>query len=401
MRLTRPLRSLGVRATLLRRQHTSAVDAVTPSSHPVLDQPLPDSKEANPGLTDKTTISPNEVTRELPSTANYVQPAIRTLRSEALSRSDYVVFPVDQEYCCIRDALTPPPGPSDPAMPDANESFSKLRYSDAPGLHFPADLRGFFYYYTPRGPAPRTAGEVRFRKMSSSQPWKFAAGADLKLANGLPWCVELPTIAAFDQYRALRDILLRDGFVDEKTMKIAAEMGTARAQRKKTAPLIHGFGQPFYLNFGDKVHQWTFMGSERLCFARPVFNLTTFKVDGERTPPPWLGSAICTFTKSKAPNHKNSRVINVSVVSVVDPFRRNPDFPEDLYEITPKPPRLNHIVRRALKPWALDVDNCVPRGRAEGFDVLFKNEELPPLRTNRLTGPPKESDHTGEIATDE
>ncbi|KAI0328803.1 hypothetical protein GY45DRAFT_1254107 [Cubamyces sp. BRFM 1775] len=390
MQPTRSIRPLATRAALLRRQHTNAIDAL--SFRPALNQRKsnPKTAKANSGWAKNIPRSAKEGNDriESPVPANYVQPTIRTLRSEALSPSDHVLFSADQEYCFVWDALATQSSPSDPATEDTKPPLATIRYSTA-GTHFPAGLQGFFYYYNYAGPAPRTSGEIRFRKTYSSDPSSFSSGKDLEATHGLPWRLQLLTIAAFDKHRALRDILLRDGLVDEETMKIAAEMGTARAQRKETIPLIHTFRQPFYLDFASPLHWWNFMDSQRLHFSRPMANITSIKLHGERMPPPWLGSAICTFVKSKSPYHQNSRVINVAVLSIVDPVQRNPDFPEDLYELAPTPPRPKSILRRGTRVWALDLDDCDPQ-RSEGFHVLFENEKLPPLRTGRILGPPKQ-----------
>ena len=286
----------------------------------------------------------------------------------------------------------------------------RSRYSD-PGTCFPAGLQGFFYYYVPRSPAPRPAGELRFRKMHSPEPSAFTSGKDLEAAHGLPWRLQLPTIASFDQHQALRNILLRDGLVDEETMHIAEQMGRARARRKETVPLIHSFRQPFYLEFGSPLHWWHFMGPNRLYFSGPMANILSLKIGGERYPSPWIGlsalyrgvprrvdflfaidtgSAICAFTKSIQPGHKHARVVNVTVLSIVDPVQRNPECPDSIFELAPRPPRAKGLLHRGSRVWALDLDDCEPR-RGEGFHVLFENEELPPLRTGRLLGPPRAS----------
>lgn len=103
-----------------------------------------------------------------------------------------------------------------------------------------------------------------------------------------------------------------------------------------------------------------------------------------------VGSAICAFTKSKHPDHKHSRVINVTVLSIVDPVRRNSECPDEIYQLASKLPQERNLLHRGARAWALDLDECDPQ-RGEGFHVLFENEKLPPLRTGRLKGPPKES----------
>ncbi|KAI8992708.1 hypothetical protein BD414DRAFT_535304 [Trametes punicea] len=324
------------------------------------------------------------------SPTGYIQPSIRTLRPEALSPDDHVSFPVDQEYCLLWDALAQTPSELSSSTPSAVENkrpYASFRYSGE-GSHFPAGTQGFFYYYVPRGPAPPASGELRFRKTHSSHPTHFSSGSDLKAAYGLPWRIQLPTIAAFPQYEALCDILLRDRCVNEQTLLIAATMGKERAARREQLPIVHSFRQPFFLDFASPLHWWHFMGIDRLYVTRPMANILAPKVAGRRLPSPWQGSAICAFIPSQSPRHKNYRIMNVLILTLVEPPTPNPDFPADLREHLPEPPRAGDLIRRGTKPWLLDLDNCED-WRAEGFRVLFENMKLPSLRDGKLVGPPK------------
>ncbi|CDO77114.1 hypothetical protein BN946_scf184592.g10 [Trametes cinnabarina] len=322
-----------------------------------------------------------------PSPEEYVQPSIRTLRPDALSPEDHVVFPVDQEYCFVWDALAQEkPGSSPPT--DKSRPFSTIRYSED-DTYFPAGLQGFFYYYNYAGGVPRTSGELRFRKTYSNDPVDFSSGQDLPAAHGLPWRIQLPTLAISPFHQSIRQILLRDNLVDEKTMKVAAEMGTARARRREQIPVIHSLRQPFFLDFASPIHWWHFMGPDRIHFTRPSSNVLAPRVGDKRLPSPWKGSAICAFVPSKRPIDKNRKLINILVISIVDPPTPNPAFPTEFRQVVdPTPPREGEIIRRGRLPWALDVDTC-PEWRAVGFRTLFENAQLPPLRTHRLNGPQK------------
>ncbi|KAI9060352.1 hypothetical protein FKP32DRAFT_1578154 [Trametes sanguinea] len=325
------------------------------------------------------------------SPSNYVQPSIRTLRADALSAEDHVVFPVDQEYCFVWDALAdqkPSSFPISTSSADHKRPFARIRYSDTT-TYFPAGLKGFFYYYTYRNGAPPASGELRFRKTFSSDPTTFSSGKDLEAAHGLPWRIQLPTLATYYQYEIICRILLRDGLVDEPTLRIARQMGNAREKRTEQIPIIHSFRQAFYLDFASPLHWWHIMGPEEIHFTRPMANVLAPKINGQRFPSPWLGGAICAFAPSKSPLHVGHRVLNILVLSIVDPPEPNPQFPREIIpDIIRTQPRVGDMIRRGGSPWALDVDNCEP-WRAEGFRTLFENAQLPPPRTGRLLGPRK------------
>ncbi|OSC98341.1 hypothetical protein PYCCODRAFT_1417948 [Trametes coccinea BRFM310] len=325
------------------------------------------------------------------SPSAYVQPIIRTLRPEALSTEDHVVFSVEQGYCFVWDALAAGQSPSSSistSLAQNNRPFANIRYSNE-HTRFPAGLQGFFYYYTYKHGAPLTSGELRFRRTSINDPAAFSSGEDLKAAHGLPWRMLLPTLASSPTYETICRILRRDGLVDEETLRVAARMGSSRARRTEQISLIHSLRQPFYLDFASPIHWWHIMGPDTIYFARPMSNVLAPKLEGHRFPSPWRGSAICAFVPSKHPSHKERRILNIIVLSIVEPPTPNPAFPSYLLpDISQTPPRVGDMLRRGRSPWALDVDSCEP-WRAEGFRTLFENAQLPPPRTGRLVGPLK------------
>ncbi|KAI0650971.1 hypothetical protein C8Q79DRAFT_1084815 [Trametes meyenii] len=381
--------------------------------------------------------------------SEYVQPLIRTFRPEHLSEADHVHFPVDQHYCYLWDALSPARPSDRPPSPRAASSkehrpFASFRFNDH--QPFPAGLGGFFYYYTPPGPAPPAAGELRFRKTYDNNPYGWQGGVDLPSAHGLPWRIQLPTLAAFHQHAPIRNVLLRDRLVSPEDLDVAAQMGEERASRRETAPLIHSFHQPFFLDFGSSIHWWHFMGPDRIHFTRPMANILSIKHGPHRLPSPWLGGAICAFIPSQrrfqTPTPK--RIISVRILRLLPPSAPssshdtrvpassldtttsppdadspdsidsslfaspapssepvvipNPAFPAHLRGLVPTPPRAGDVIRRGKLPWSLDLDACEP-WRADGFRVLFDNRSLPRLREGRLRGPPKVSEN--EIDEDE
>ncbi|KAI0677778.1 hypothetical protein C8Q78DRAFT_1004392 [Trametes maxima] len=379
--------------------------------------------------------------------SEYVQPLIRTLRPEELSESDHVYLPVDQHDCYLWDALSParpgdrPPPPSAPSSSSSakeHRPFATFRFNER--QPFPAGLSGFFYYYTPPGPAPPAAGELRFRQTFDRSPYGWQSGTDLSSAHGLPWRIQLPTIAAFPQHAPIRNILLRDRLLSPEDLRVAAEMGRTRSRRREIAPLIHSFYQPFFLDFASPIHWWHFMGPDRIHFTRPMANILSIKQGPHRLPSPWLGGAICAFIPSQRrfPTGSPKRIINVRILRLVSPSVSspphdtdadtdtspdastdtpdsstdlsstpsssstssptpipNPAFPEHLRPLVPTPPRAGDVIRRGKLPWSLDLDACAP-WRATGFNVLFDNRELPRLREGRLYGPRKASEHGSE-----
>ncbi|KAL7278404.1 hypothetical protein ACG7TL_007401 [Trametes sanguinea] len=312
------------------------------------------------------------------SPSAYVQPIIRTLRPEALSTEDHVVFSVEQGYCFVWDALAAGQSPSSSistSLAQNNRPFANIRYSNE-HTRFPAGLQGFFYYYTYKHGAPLTSGELRFRRTSSNDPAAFSSGEDLKAAHGLPWRMLLPTLASSPTYETICRILRRDGLVDEETLRVAARMGSSRARRTEQISLIHSLRQPFYLDFASPIHWWHIMGRDTIYFARPMSNVLAPKLEGHRFPSPWLGvplpcSAICAFVPSKHPSHKERRILNIIVLSIVEPPTPNPAFPSYLLpDISQTPPRVGDMLRRGRSPWALDVDSCSMLANLDAWFLL-------------------------------
>ncbi|RDX45487.1 hypothetical protein OH76DRAFT_1357790 [Lentinus brumalis] len=326
---------------------------------------------------DKSRESPSST--EKASKAHYVQASIKTLNPHYLTEADYIHLPSEQEYVFVWDALARSTTVQVSAKVN-RRPCATFRPGKSP-MTFPAGLAGYLYYWVPATPAPPTAGEIRFRRMFTPSPLAFNNGQDLLSANGLPWRLQLPTIATFDLYQVYRDILLRDGLVSKETFAIAADMGRQRKTWDvESQGLVHSFGQPWYLDLGSKVHWWQFMGERDLFKSAPLPNVLSFKTGDTRLPSPWLGKALCKFVRDEHPRHEEHRVVNIKYHQILQ-LQPNPEFPVELRDIV-KEPKVNTHLRRGLHPWQLDLDAC-PSALRQGFHVLFANSRLPPLRTSR------------------
>ncbi|KAI1792691.1 hypothetical protein LXA43DRAFT_1093337 [Ganoderma leucocontextum] len=331
------------------------------------------------------------------SPKQYIQHSIRTLHPAFVTKADYVHFPADQDHCYVWDAYAPStPISTAPNDPSQRRPFTIVRAGD--GKPFPGGLGGYFYYYIPTGPVPPTAGEIRFRSVLGVSPESFNQGHNF-VANpdhGLPWHLTLPTIATRDSHQVFRNILLGDRLITRDVLARAAEMGKEFATARiggmgGKIPVVHSFGQPWYIDFGSNVHWWHFMGADRAHVLPPMPNIFSWKVGRDRTPSPWLGSALCTFQPDAHPSLRGRRIVRAKVLKILRPVAQNPEFPPELRYLVSAPevaPREGQFLRHGLPLWQFDVDGeNVDRARREGFGALFANTGLPPLRTERALRP--------------
>ncbi|EJF58864.1 hypothetical protein BD309DRAFT_993080 [Dichomitus squalens] len=329
---------------------------------------------------------------------DYVQHAIRSLHPAFLSHADWVHFPALQDYCHVWDAYASSSSLSSSTYPSSNDRkhhnrpFAVFRLGN--GKPIPAGLAGYFYYYAPGGPVPPTAGEIRFRVIPRGPPNLHLFNQSQNLLSdserGLPWHLPLTTIAARDSYQVYREVLLRDGLVSPELLARAAEMGREVLGERsggRKAQVVHGFRQPWFIDFGSKVHWWWFMGADKLHTTPPMPNILSWKVGQDRTPSPWLGTALCSFFPDAHPRLRGHRVVKIKVVKLLSPITPNPEFPEELRYLVSAPeaePREGAFLRRGQPLWQMDVDReGVEKGRREGFGALFANLGLPPLRTDK------------------
>ncbi|KAI0742223.1 hypothetical protein C8Q80DRAFT_1186804 [Daedaleopsis nitida] len=319
--------------------------------------------------------------------AHHIQPTISTLRTDRITEADFICFPTEQEYAFIWDAHATQTTATN--VTKRTRPFASFRREE--GTSFPAGLQGYLYYHMPYGPAPATAGEIRFRVMYSPSPLGFNNGRDLPIGDdrGLTWRIPLVVVASQDSYQVFRDILLRDGLVSQQTMRIAAKLGRERHKLPHgLPPLVYSFRQKFYMDFGRRLHSWHFLANDKLCLMPPITNILTWKTGpGQRTSSPWLGGGICAFFPDEHWQRQGRSVVNMKLLETIksEPITRNPEFPESLWPLVVKP-QAGKLLHAGQAVWRIALDQAATPVR-EAFQVLFDNSELPWLRTHRSLRP--------------
>ena len=348
---------------------------------------------------------------------HYIQHSIRTLHPSFVTKAEYVHFPEDQDHCYIWDAYaSSTPLSTEVDDPSQRRPFSVVRAGN--GKPFPAGLGGYFYYYLPAGPVPPTAGEIRFRCVPQVSPEFFNQGHDFVVdpERGLPWHLPLTTIATRSSHQIFRNILLGDRLITPDILARATEMGQTLSKARTMGtkvPVLHSFGQPWYLNFESRVHWWHFMDVDRVHILPPMPNIFSWKVGRDRTPSPWLGAppssisvspsreltdtahagaALCTFKPDHHPSLRGRRIVRAKVLKLLRPVAQNPEFPPELRYLIDAPeaapPREGKFLQHGIPFWQFDVDGAnVDRARRGAFGALFANMGLPALRTERALRP--------------
>ena len=171
----------------------------------------------------------------------------------------------------------------------------RLRYSfkKSPGwLAFPADTRGFLYYYTPPK-APPLAGEVRFRLASG--PDRFHDGEDLLSTDKIPWSISLFAMANRPNYVPLGEHLQMEGVVSPATLGKWAQNKLPRHSglRRDHNPVLYYLRQPFFLRFNA-----LFVGVYTVTQRQiDFYAVNHFLMDHQRRTLPYGGeSCLVTFS---------------------------------------------------------------------------------------------------------
>ncbi|KAF5311167.1 hypothetical protein D9619_007826 [Psilocybe cf. subviscida] len=86
--------------------------------------------------------------------------------------------------------------------------------------------------------APNTIGESRFRLCSDIA--SFAAGSDLRLPSGLPWCITSDQLISMPYFSVIREQLLHEGLF-KQPLPLYADASTI--------PIICNLNQPFIVDF--------------------------------------------------------------------------------------------------------------------------------------------------------
>jgi hypothetical protein len=157
---------------------------------------------------------------------------------------------------------------------------------------FPPGTAGFLYAHTvPGHPA---AGEVRMRLVPSPDPGLFAAGADLRMPNGLPWTRPFPALARAKTLPPVRECLLREGAMSAGDAARWADLRVEAHSR-----IVHAAGAPFFFNFreGADLRMRVAHGSEVELVVLKYFA----SVQVSRVVPLWTGVYSClTYSRDGA-----------------------------------------------------------------------------------------------------
>jgi hypothetical protein len=107
---------------------------------------------------------------------------------------------------------------------------------------FPENSRGVLYYHSDSD-LPSIAGEVRFRLCDTVE--NFDRGSDLHIL-GTPWSLSLPRIAYTPAFMGLRELLVKEGLVDDQTMTDLSSL--PHIDRLDDRSMIFYPSQPFHLD---------------------------------------------------------------------------------------------------------------------------------------------------------
>jgi hypothetical protein len=105
----------------------------------------------------------------------------------------------------------------------------------------------FLYYHLPPG-LPETAGEVRIRLTSGSDPKCFDDGMDL-IKHGSIWRLPLIVLAGDDRYTDICTQLLSDGLVTPELLSICNHLWTQLNPSRIDSRLnfLHSLSQEFFI----------------------------------------------------------------------------------------------------------------------------------------------------------
>ncbi|KAJ7854933.1 hypothetical protein B0H14DRAFT_2755317 [Mycena olivaceomarginata] len=123
---------------------------------------------------------------------------------------------------------------------------------------FPAETRGFLYYYSPPNQNP-IGGGLRFRVAETPGKDAFLAGHDLMMPHGLPWHLPVWEIVVRGMYRGLLGVLEQDGFAPRPLQAACRALNVSR-----DSVFITALGQPWAVNWAS---EWS-----RIYIARPNGN---------------------------------------------------------------------------------------------------------------------------------
>jgi hypothetical protein len=237
------------------------------------------------------------------------------------------------------------------------------------GFPFPPGTKGFFYYHQP--PAlPPMAGEMRFRICDDAS--QFAYGRDLEVESERPWNIPLINIVKVGNYKAIRDLLLDEGFVDHELVADMENLKSVSGSRGKgRAIALYDIDQPFSVNLSVRhlhVHLNT-RSCVRTVELRPFSIRTLGRVYSpfsgkaiyfpmvNQTEPAFTGQIRARFEIYPQNSDTKGCVLRLRVLEILTPV--TPTTPPDNYihvNTIPEPLPGNFLSRRRgdrpIKPWA-------------------------------------------------
>lgn len=187
---------------------------------------------------------------------------ISTLVQSRLTRDDFLVLS-NRKIGLVR---------AYPEMFANNHTHLNLHPSGMDYLVFPEHARGFLYYYLPPN-GPALSGQLRFRVTGKNDPALFSSGEDLLRSDHLPWRTPIVPISFRKSYQALRRRLLDDGLVSEDLLRVASSLPPdAKMINVGSTRMVHAFGQPFLLNFGQTNQYFYLVGAGTIIRASPTIS---------------------------------------------------------------------------------------------------------------------------------
>lgn len=133
------------------------------------------------------------------------------------------------------------------------------------GVPFPPDTVGVFYYKQSLT-SPTYIGELRFRLCRDLA--FFNHSEDLAFPTGDPWHIDVQQLYLNEQYRALREILVREGLVKQNP-HLADPGNLPRCVQEDNAPVVADVSQPFMLELSREEHAfWLQLGTNNWVLLR-------------------------------------------------------------------------------------------------------------------------------------
>ncbi|OSC96874.1 hypothetical protein PYCCODRAFT_1214484 [Trametes coccinea BRFM310] len=208
---------------------------------------------------------------------------------------------------------------------------------------FPTNARGFLYYR--EHPRVLGAGSIRFRVTQSSDPRSFDGGVDLLTEDGLPWRFPLAAVIASERYRAVREVLARDSFLDKQ---LEAHVASLLRELRwmfdlgigPYSQLVYELFEPFCVDLSDPAQMIYIVGDETifpLC-TREILVRTPFKSsDMNKLRPHWpyeRGRITCSLASLS-----NRKDFALRVERILEPVRVRPDVAQWIQTVDEIQPR--------------------------------------------------------------